>query len=222
MDDREPTVRLVIVDDDALVRAGLKMILGGAPDIEIVGEASDGRAGLILIEKKRPDVALMDIRMPVLDGIDATRRATALPQPPRVLVLTTFDADELVVQALRAGAAGFLLKDTRPEQLVGAVRAIAHGDPVLSPSVTRQIVARVTRDDDTQRSAACARLDRLTAREREVADLVADGLSNAHIAKRLVMSVPTVKAHVSSVLAKLDADNRVQVAITVYESRKGC
>ncbi len=219
MDDLEQPIRVVLVDDDALVRAGLKMILGGAPDIEIVGEADDGRAGLILVENQHPDVALMDIRMPVLDGIDATRRAAALPHAPRVLVLTTFDADDLVVQALRAGAAGFLLKDTRPEQLVGAVRAVAHGDPVLSPSVTRQIVARITRGDDSERSEARARLERLTAREREVADLVAGGLPNAHIAEQLVMSVPTVKAHVSNVLAKLDADNRVQVALTVRDAR---
>ncbi len=218
----EPSIRVLLVDDDALVRAGLKMIVGGEHDIDVVGEAADGAAALRLIEQHRPDVVLMDIRMPVLDGIEAARRAMERDEPPHVIVLTTFDADDLVVQALRVGAVGFLLKDTRPEQLVAAIRAVADGDPVLSPSVTRQLVARVTAERTTDGGAgARARLDALTPREHEVAGCVADGLSNAQIAQRLYMSVPTVKAHVSSVLAKLEAENRVQVAISVYEARRG-
>lgn len=217
----EPSIRVLLVDDDAMVRAGLKMIVGGEHDIEVVGEAADGQEALRLIEQSRPDVVLMDIRMPVLDGIEATRRAMERDEPPHVIVLTTFDADDLVVQALRVGAVGFLLKDTRPEQLVAAIRAVADGDPVLSPSVTRQLVARVTAESTAAADAgARIRLDALTPREHEVADCVADGLSNAQIARRLYMSVPTVKAHVSSVLAKLEAENRVQVAILVHEARR--
>lgn len=217
----EPSIRVLLVDDDAMVRAGLKMIVGGERDIDVAGEAADGQEALRLIEHSRPDVVLMDIRMPVLDGIEATRRAMERDEPPHVIVLTTFDADDLVVQALRVGAVGFLLKDTRPEQLVAAIRAVADGDPVLSPSVTRQLVARVTAESTAAADAgARIRLDALTPREHEVADCVADGLSNAQIARRLYMSVPTVKAHVSSVLAKLEAENRVQVAILVHEARR--
>ena len=218
----DTSIRVVLVDDDALVRAGLKMIVGGQSRIEVVGEAADGREALRVIDEVHPDVVLMDIRMPTLDGIEATRRALALPDPPQIIVLTTFDADDLVVQALRAGAAGFLLKDTRPEQLVAAVRAVVSGDPVLSPSVTRQLVRRVTDDhDDGAKNLAIARLKVLTPRELEVAQLIGEGLSNADIARRLVMSVPTVKAHVSRVLTKLGSENRVQVAILVQESTRG-
>ena len=212
-------IRVLLVDDDALVRAGLRMILGGAPDIEVVGEASDGAAGLDIARDCKPDVVLMDIRMPVMDGIKATATLRAADDAPHVIVLTTFDADDLVVQALRAGAGGFLLKDSRPERLVGAVKAVCEGEPVLSPSVTRQLVDRVTASTPVN-PANAARLERLTDREHEVAVLISRGLSNADIAADLYMSVPTVKAHVSRILAKLDAGNRVQAAIMVHEASR--
>lgn len=212
-------IRVLLVDDDALVRAGLRMILGGAPDIEVVGEASDGAAGLDIARDCKPDVVLMDIRMPVMDGIKATATLRAADDAPHVIVLTTFDADDLVVQALRAGAGGFLLKDSRPERLVGAVKAVCEGEPVLSPSVTRQLVDRVTASTPNN-PANAARLERLTDREHEVAVLISRGLSNADIAADLYMSVPTVKAHVSRILAKLDAGNRVQAAIMVHEASR--
>ena len=212
-------IRVLLVDDDALVRAGLRMILGGAPDIEVVGEASDGAAGLDIARDCKPDVVLMDIRMPVMDGIKATATLRAADDAPHVIVLTTFDADDLVVQALRAGAGGFLLKDSRPERLVGAVKAVCEGEPMLSPSVTRQLVDRVTASTPVN-PANAARLERLTDREHEVAVLISRGLSNADIAADLYMSVPTVKAHVSRILAKLDAGNRVQAAIMVHEASR--
>lgn len=212
-------IRVLLVDDDALVRTGLRMILGGAPDIEVVGEASDGAAGLDIARDCKPDVVLMDIRMPVMDGIKATATLRAADDAPHVIVLTTFDADDLVVQALRAGAGGFLLKDSRPERLVGAVKAVCEGEPMLSPSVTRQLVDRVTASTPVN-PANAARLERLTDREHEVAVLISRGLSNADIAADLYMSVPTVKAHVSRILAKLDAGNRVQAAIMVHEASR--
>lgn len=212
-------IRVLLVDDDALVRAGLRMILGGAPDIEVVGEASDGAAGLDTARDCKPDVVLMDIRMPVMDGIKATATLRAADDAPHVIVLTTFEADDLVVQALRAGAGGFLLKDSRPERLVGAVKAVCEGEPMLSPSVTRQLVDRVTASTPVD-PANADRLKRLTSREHEVAVLISRGLSNADIAADLYMSVPTVKAHVSRILAKLDADNRVQAAIMVHEASR--
>nr|WP_171155672.1 response regulator transcription factor [Flexivirga aerilata] len=211
----------MLVDDDALVRAGLRIILRGAADIEVLAaDPADGAAGAQTVATERPDVVLMDIRMPVMDGIEATKRILAQPDPPQVIVLTTFDSDDLIVQALRAGASGFLLKDTPPERLVDAVRAVAAGDPILSPSVTRQLVDRVTAGPDRDRQAARDKLTVLTDREREVAALIGEGLSNADIARQLYMSVPTVKAHVSRVLTKLAADNRVQVAILVHESSR--
>ncbi|GAB3756227.1 response regulator transcription factor [Yimella radicis] len=212
-------IRVLLVDDDALVRTGLRMILGGAPDIEVVGEASDGATGLDIARDCKPDVVLMDIRMPVMDGIKATATLRAADDAPHVIVLTTFDADDLVVQALRAGAGGFLLKDSRPERLVGAVKAVCQGEPMLSPSVTRQLVDRVTASTPVN-PANAARLERLTDREHEVAVLISRGLSNADIAADLYMSVPTVKAHVSRILAKLDAGNRVQAAIMVHEASR--
>lgn len=214
---------MLIVDDDPLVRSGLRLILGGDSGIEVLAaEAPDGAAGLHAAADHAPDVVLMDIRMPVMNGIDATRRLTASENSPHVIVLTTFDADDLVVQALRAGASGFLLKDTPPERLVSAVRAVAAGEPMLSPSVTRQLVERVTAGPDPTAAdqAARLRLKTLTDREREVAELVGQGLSNADIARQLYMSLPTVKAHVSHVLAKLEVDNRVQVAIVVHEATR--
>lgn len=213
-------ITVLLVDDDALVRAGLRVILRGAKDITVLDhDAANGHAALAAVAQHRPDVVLMDVRMPVMDGIEATAALTAQPDPPQVIVLTTFDADDLVVRALRTGASGFLLKDTPPERLVDAVRSVAAGEPILSPSVTRQLLERITAGGDgARRTAANDRLAPLTAREREVAELVGQGLSNADIAKELFMSVPTVKAHVSRVLTKLGADNRVQVAIVVHES----
>ena len=217
-------IAVVLVDDDALVRAGLRMILGGAPDIEVVGEAADGLEALTVIDGAGPQVVLMDIRMPRRDGLEATRlllegqRNSGRLSPARVIVLTTFDADDLVLEALRIGASGFLLKDTPPERLVAAVRDVAAGQPILSPSVTAQLIARVARVDESRRDIARARLAPLTAREREVAAAIGRGLSNAEISAELYMSVPTVKAHVSRLLAKLGADNRVQIALTVHDA----
>lgn len=212
-------IRVLLVDDDALVRAGLRLILRGAPDIEVLpDDPADGAAGVRAARAQRPDVILMDIRMPGTDGIEATRTVVAQDDPPHVIVLTTFDSDDLIVQALRAGASGFLLKDTPPERLVDAVRSVVTGDPILSPSVTRQLVDKVTEAPPNGYAAARDRLSVLTQRELEVAELVGRGLSNADIARQLYMSVPTVKAHVSRVLTKLDADNRVQVAILVHDA----
>ncbi|WP_308221714.1 response regulator transcription factor [Georgenia sp. EYE_87] len=197
-------VRVALVDDDPLVRAGLRMILGGDAGLDLVGEAADGHEALDRVERERPDVVLMDIRMPRLDGLAATRRLAERGASTRVIVLTTFDTDEMVLTALRHGAAGFLLKDTPPEDLVRAVRRAARGEPMLSPSVTAQLIAAVARpaDDGRERSAR-DRLARLTDREREVAVAVGRGLSNAEIARDLYMGVATVKTHVGHLFAKL-------------------
>ncbi|RST11189.1 response regulator transcription factor [Streptomyces sp. WAC05374] len=216
------TIRLLIVDDDPLVRAGLTFMLGGADDIEIVGEAADGADVPALVDRAAPDVVLMDIRMPHVDGLTATERLRARPGAPDVVVLTTFHADEQVLRALRAGAAGFVLKDTPPARIVDAVRRVAAGDPVLSPAVTRQLMTHVAGHPDraatTRRATAAARLDTLAEREREVALAIGRGHSNAEIAARLYMSVPTVKTHVSRVLARLGFNNRVQIALLVHDS----
>ncbi|GIF45520.1 LuxR family two component transcriptional regulator [Asanoa ferruginea] len=215
-------VRVLLVDDDPLVRAGLRLMLGGAPDIEIVGEAVDGAAVPDQVRDTSPDVVLMDVRMPVVDGIAATR---ALGAGTAVIVLTTFDADATVVEALRAGAAGFLLKHTPPEQIVEAVRRAAAGEPVLSPSVTRTLIEHVAAGGDragnSRRDRARERLAALSEREREVAAAVAAGLSNGDIAERLFMSVGTVKAHISSALAKLDLTNRIQLALLAHDASDG-
>jgi DNA-binding NarL/FixJ family response regulator len=210
-------IRVLLVDDDALVRSGLRMMLAGAPQIEVVGEADDGRGVLAAVDRHRPDVVLMDIRMPQLDGIEATRLLRAQPSPPAVIVLTTFDADELVLRALRAGAAGFLLKDTPPAEIVRAIEHVHAGEGTLSPTVTRRLIALVA-DDGGRREEARARLDTLSAREREVALAVGRGCANAEIAAELHMSVATVKAHVSRLLVKLDVENRVQVALLVQDA----
>jgi DNA-binding NarL/FixJ family response regulator len=225
--------RVVVVDDDALVRAGLRMILGGAPDLDVVAEAGDGLEAERVVDEHRPDIVLMDIRMPRRDGLETTRsllsegaRAlrAARGDDLKVIVLTTFDADDMVVQALRAGAHGFLLKDTEPRRLVEAVRLVAAGEPILSPSVTATLMAHVATGggavaaSDRRRSDAEARLSALTDREREVALAIGRGLSNADISRELYLSVPTVKAHVSRVLDKLGADNRVQIAIVVHDA----
>jgi DNA-binding NarL/FixJ family response regulator len=214
-----PEIRLLVVDDDALVRAGLRLILGGDPGIVIVGEAADGLQAVRLARTERPDVVLMDIRMPRLDGLAATERLLAADPDARVVVLTTFDTDDMVVSALRVGAVGFLLKDTPPEELVGAVRAVAAGRPILSPSVTAQLIAAVRADSAPGRSHdALSRLEVLTEREREVAVGIGRGLSNAEIAGELYMSVATVKSHVGRLFAKLGVENRVQIAICVHEA----
>ncbi|MFF8378780.1 response regulator [Streptomyces sp. NPDC015661] len=214
------TIRLIIVDDDPLVRAGLTLMLGGAEDLQIVGEGADGRDVPELVARHAPDVVLMDIRMPHVDGLTATERLRALPGAPEVVVLTTFHADEQVLRALRAGAAGFVLKDTPPAEIVAAVRRVAAGDPVLSPAVTRQLMTHVTeqRERPDRRATAAGRLTELADRERDVAVAVGHGRSNAEIASELYMSVPTVKAHVSRILAKLGLNNRVQIALLVHDA----
>ena len=215
-------VRVLLVDDDPLVRAGLRMILGGAAGVSVVGEAGDGSEAVALARQTSPDVILMDIRMPRVDGLEATRTIGAGPEAPKVIVLTTFDADEYVVRALADGAAGFLLKDTPPGEIVQAVRRVAEGEPILSPSVTAQLIAQVTAEHGTagnEREAGARRLvARLSEREREVAIGVGHGKPNAEIAAELYMSVATVKAHVSRVLEKLEAANRTQIAITVHDA----
>lgn len=211
-------VRVLIVDDDPLVRSGLRLILGGAPDVEVVGEAGDGSQGIDQVASLRPDVVLMDIRMPVMDGIEATRRMCASPDGPRVIVLTTFSADDDVTQALGAGAGGYLLKDTAPADIVEAVVRVARGEPMLSPEVTRTLIAHVREGDDPQRRESRARFDDLTERERDVALGVGRGLSNADIADELFMSVATGKAYVSRLMVKLEAENRVQIALRVHDA----
>lgn len=212
-------IRVLIVDDDALVRAGLSMILSGAGDIEIVGEAADGAQVPPRVAEHRPDVVLMDIRMPGVDGLTATEALRATHAPPEVVVLTTFHADAQVLRALRAGAAGFLLKDIPPGDLVDAIRRVAAGEPILSPAVTRQLITHVADGgvgDRTDRARVL--LARLSEREREVAMAVGQGKSNAEIGAELYMSVATVKAHVSRILTKLELNNRVQIALTVYDA----
>jgi DNA-binding NarL/FixJ family response regulator len=212
-------IRLLLVDDDPLVRAGLSFMLGGADDIEIVGEAADGDEAEALVERTRPDVVLMDIRMPTVDGLTATERLRSRADAPQVVVLTTFHADDQVLRALRAGAAGFVLKDTPPADILDAVRKVAAGDPVLSPAVTRQLMAHAAGTAaDVRRTRARERVAVLGEREREVAVAVGHGLSNAEIAGRLFMSVPTVKTHVSRILAKLNLNNRVQIALLAYDA----
>jgi DNA-binding NarL/FixJ family response regulator len=213
-------IRVLLVDDDALVRAGLKMMLAGAAQVEVVGEASDGRGVLAGIDLHHPDVVLMDIRMPRLDGIAATRLVRTRPLPPAVIVLTTFDADELVVRALQAGAAGFLLKDTAPAEIVRAIELVHAGEGGLSPAMARRLIALVAGDPGaaSRRQQARERLASLTAREHEVASAVGQGRSNAEIASQLYMSLATVKAHVSRLLTKLDVANRVQIALLVQEA----
>jgi DNA-binding NarL/FixJ family response regulator len=219
-DPRERPVRVVIVDDDALVRAALSMILRDAATIEMVGEADDGETGLELIARLSPDVVLMDIRMPRLDGLEALVRLMARPAPPKVIMLTTFDTDEYVVRALRAGAGGFLLKHTPPAEIVQAVRKVATGDHMLSPSVTAQLIGRLGHDEPEPDRVVHAKSAAMTLspREREVAVAVAEGKVNAEIAEELYMSVATVKAHVSRLMVKLDAPNRVQIANRIHDA----
>jgi DNA-binding NarL/FixJ family response regulator len=213
------TLGVLLVDDDPLVRAGLRTILSAARDLRVVGEAGDGAGAVSGVRAHRPDVVLMDVRMPGMDGIDATGRIGALDDPPKVIVLTTFQLDEYVFSALRAGASGFLLKDTPPADIIRAVRLVAAGEAMLSPSVTRTLIERFGADQSLSRRTAAEQAVRtLTGREREVAAEVAKGRANAEIAAGLFMSEATVKAHVSRVMVKLGAANRVQVAITVRDA----
>jgi DNA-binding NarL/FixJ family response regulator len=213
-------IRVMLVDDDPLVRSGLRMLLGGAPAIEVVAEAEDGDEVLAAVDRHRPDVVLMDIRMPRLDGVTAAALLGRQPSPPKVLMLTTFDADDLVLRALRAGAAGFLLKDTPPAEIVRAIELVHAGDSMLSPAVTRRLIDLVAAEGETGTSRADA--DRLLAglspRELEVARAVGRGLANAEISAELHLSVATVKAHVSKVMEKLGVDNRVQVALLIRDA----
>jgi DNA-binding NarL/FixJ family response regulator len=211
-------VRVLIVDDDALVRAGLTLMLSGADGVAVVGEAADGVEVPDAVARCMPDVVLMDIRMPRVDGLGATESLRRRPSAPEVLLLTTFDSDELVLSALRAGASGFLLKDTPPAEILHAIRRVARGEMMLSPEVTRRLVAHVAAPGAPDRRRALAVLGRLTEREREVALLLGQGRSNAEIGAELGTSIATVKAHVSRVLVKLDLTNRVQVALLVRDA----
>jgi DNA-binding NarL/FixJ family response regulator len=212
-------VRVLIADDQALVRAGFRMILDAEDDIDVVGEAADGLQAVEQARRLKPDVVLMDIRMPELDGIEATRRVLAVErdQPPRVLMLTTFDLNEYVYDALRAGASGFLLKDVPPEQLADGIRVVAGGDALLAPSITRRLIQEFAHAGPPSGPPPKG-LDELTARELEVFKLVARGLSNAEIAAELVVSETTVKTHVARVLMKLGLRDRVQAVVLAYES----
>jgi DNA-binding NarL/FixJ family response regulator len=209
-------IRVLIADDQALVRAGFRQLLEREPDLDVIGEAADGAEAVALARTGRPDVVVMDVRMPNVDGLEATRRVLSEPPAPRVLVLTTFDLDEYVFEALRAGASGFLLKDAAPDELVSAVRLVARGDALLAPAVTRRVI------EEFARRAAPSQpnpgLEGLTPREREVLLLVARGLSNAEIAHELFLTPGTVKTHVGHILRKLGARDRVQAVVTVYES----
>jgi DNA-binding NarL/FixJ family response regulator len=212
-------IRVLIVDDDALVRAGLSMMLAGSDDVLVVGEAADGSQVAAAVDDFAPDVVLMDIRMPEVDGLAATEALRARADAPQIIVLTTFDADDQVLRALRAGAAGFLLKDTPPPEILRAIRLVAAGEAMLSPGVTRRLISHVADDGLAgRRSRANELLERLTDREREVAIAIGHGKSNADIAAELFMSVATVKAHVSRLLQKLDLDNRVQIALLAHDA----
>lgn len=212
-------IRILLVDDDPLVRAGLSMMIQSADDLEVVGEAADGNEVVSAVARHRPDVVLMDIRMPVLDGLQATQRLQRSADPPRVIVLTTFDVDDFVFRALQAGAAGFLLKDTPPRELLQAIRVVASGDAMLSPSVTRKLIGHFAADPRAdRRREAVRRMAGLTPRELETLVAVGRGLSNADIGRELFLSEATVKTHVSRLLLKLEATNRVQVAILAHEA----
>jgi DNA-binding NarL/FixJ family response regulator len=210
-------VRVLIVDDDDLMRAGLESVLASDESVQVVGDIGDGRAAVESTRERRPDVVLMDIRMPSLDGIAATREVLAASPDVKVVILTTFEEDDYIFGALNAGASGFLLKRTRPEELIAAIHTIASGDSLLSPSVTRRVIDRMAREPAPAVSAS-RRLDALTPREREVLELVARGLSNGEIATALFVEESTVKSHVKRILMKLGLRDRVQAVIFAYES----
>ncbi|MFJ2191872.1 response regulator [Kitasatospora sp. NPDC087861] len=215
------SVRVVLVDDQPLVRAALEMVISGTPDVEVVGEAGTGAEAVQLAEELHPDVVVMDIRMPGMDGIEATRLVTAGPGEPRVVVLTTFDDDDYVYAALRAGASGFLVKDMALDDILTAIRVVAAGDALIAPSVTRRLIAEFARRPEPAPSAPAPvsrRASGITDREREILTLVGRGLSNTEIAAELVISVATVKTYVTRLLAKLDARDRVQLVILAYET----
>jgi DNA-binding NarL/FixJ family response regulator len=213
------SIRVLLVDDQALVRSGFRLILETREDFEVVGEAADGREAVELARRERPDVILMDVRMPNVDGVEATRRLAAIGSPARVLILTTFDLDEYVYEAIRAGASGFLLKDTEPAQLVDAVRVVAGGEALLAPTVTRRLLDHFADAlPSTQPKPLPAQLDQLTERELEILKLLAGGLSNAELAELLFLSETTVKTHISSVLRKLGLRDRVQAVVLAYEA----
>ena len=211
-------IRVVLVDDERLVRSGLRMILESAGDIEVVGEAADGGGAVEQVRLHRPDAVLMDIRMPAMDGLAATRELTALPDPPKVIMLTTFELDEYVHAALEHGAVGFLLKDTPPRDLIQAVRTVAEGNAMLAPTVTRRLIAEFAAQSSAQAVAARKRLEALTEREREVLSLIGEGLSNSEIAERLVVSHATARTHVSRAMTKLGARDRAQLVVFAFQS----
>ena len=210
----EPVIRVLLADDQPLVRAGLKMFLSAQPDIEVVAEAADGREAVDAAHEHQPDVVLMDVRMPNVDGVEATRHITAAPDAPRVLVLTTFDLDEVVYEALRAGASGFLLKDASEERLTTAIRVVADGGSMFAPSVTRRLIEEFARRPQKR----AQHLDRLTVRENEVLRLLARGQSNAEISATLFVSENTVKTHVGRIMMKLGLRDRVQAVVVAYEA----
>jgi DNA-binding NarL/FixJ family response regulator len=214
-----PTIRVLLADDQALVRAGFRVLLESAPDVEVVGEAANGEEAVALAAQVRPDVVLMDIRMPVLDGLEATRRIVADGglEGTRVLILTTFEVDEYVFEALRVGASGFVVKDIEPADLLQAVRVVARGEALLSPTVTRRLIAEFAGRPERRRTSPAA-LGQLTDREREVMALVAAGRTNDEIAQQLFLSPATVKTHVSRTMSKLDARDRAQVVVMAYET----
>lgn len=209
------SISVLLVDDDPLVRAGLAMILQGDEQIKLLGEGSDGQSAITLTTELRPDVILMDIRMPILDGLAATEHIMRLPDPPRIIILTTFDSDDYVMRALASGAAGFLLKDTPPAQIVEAIGKVAAGEPMLSPTVTEQLIDFVTKAPASAPQAS-TKVASLTARELEVAVAIGQGASNAEISRDLFMSLATVKAHISHIFDKLGVNNRVQVAVLMH------
>ena len=210
-------VRVLIADDQVLLRGSLRVLLETTPGFEVAGEAGDGAEAVELASRTKPDVVLMDVRMPEMDGIEATRRVCSGTPSVRVLILTTFDLDAYVYAALRAGASGFLLKDTRPADLVSAIRVIASGEALLAPTVTRRLIAEFANRPETARPPS-RELDVLTTREREVLTLIAQGLSNAELADHLQLSVATVKTHIGNLLAKLHARDRAQLVIVAYET----
>jgi DNA-binding NarL/FixJ family response regulator len=208
-------IRVLIADDQSMVRAGFRMLLAGEQDIEVVAEAKDGREAVAQAARSGPTVILMDIRMPELDGLEATRRILAADRDARIMILTTFGLDEYVYEALRAGASGFVLKDDPPEQLIAAVRTVAGGDALLSPAITKRVIKQFTR---IPRLARPKELDELTAREQDILRLIADGLSNAEIGQRLYISETTVKTHVTHILQKLRLRDRVQAVVLAYQT----
>ncbi|MFF1699223.1 response regulator [Streptomyces sp. NPDC058257] len=216
------TVKVILLDDEELVRKGIRMILHAQPDIEVVAEGGDGSVAVDLVAEHRPDVVLTDIQMPGVDGLEVARRLAALPDPPAVAVLTTFDVDEYVYAALQSGAAGFLLKDSSPRELADAVRVLARGEAMLSPSITTKLLAAFATGAGAPRAEAQvrarSRMAELTAREREVAVAVAQGRSNSEIAGDLLVSQSTVKVHLSRIMTKLDAANRTQVALITHDA----